>query len=122
MKQFAAIVALGAFASARRLRSEQGQAKSEQAYGQFVSKYNKDVKSTGQYKDKLAIFERNEGVIKAKNEKADKSSDRKAVRLAMNWTGDLTAEEYEALQGLDVSKTTDRPKRLTKHNKRKLDD
>lgn len=44
-------------------------------------------------------FHKAQSVIDAQNRKADESGDPMALRLKMNFTGDMTAEEYEKMLG-----------------------
>ena len=69
-------------------------------FANFASKFNKDIRDAAHYAKKLERFHLNQSKINDVNRMADEIGNPKALRLEMNWTGDLEPEEYVKLLGL----------------------
>ena len=74
-----------------------GEASQDQAFLQFVSQYNKDVRDSRTFIRKQRMFHINDDIINNHNAKKNVRGsvyDPDALILKHNWTSDLEPEEY----------------------------
>ena len=70
------------------------------AFNDFNAQFNKGPSSVGDYLQRQQIFHANQNTINQHNRGVNQN-DPSALKLKMNWTGDLTPEEYAQLITLD---------------------
>ena len=87
-----AIAAKGGKTKTRRV-----EAGDDPEFVKFAAKNGKNYKTKGDFMERQTEFKKHDDAIKKNNKNADDKKDFKAVRLQMNWTGDLTDKEYEEL-------------------------
>lgn len=104
MKSTVSIVALASIAEARTLgRPGSGlNAQVEQEFLNFQSQYNKHTTTTEDREMRIGIFQNNsQKVIDINRISEERCGDgERCLRVAMNFTGDMTSAELESMMGL----------------------
>jgi len=78
-----------------------GKVGQDPGFNNFNAKYNKGPGSVGEYVERQGIYHANTNTINEHNRKNIGSSNPNKLVLEMNWTGDLTPEEYGNMTNLD---------------------
>jgi len=106
MKQSFAIAAVAGLAAAAPASSHHnnrpnGKLGNDPMFLEYASRYNKDIRNPATFTLKQQNYHASESKIQSQNRKADESGDPNALRLAHNFTSDMSTDEYLSLLGLD---------------------
>lgn len=77
-----------------------GKLGNDQAFINFQGKFNKHYKSVDESSKRQDIYHKAQAAIDAQNRKTAESGNPMGLKLKMNFTGDMTPEEYHEMMGL----------------------